>query len=117
MRPSTLDTNPFSFVHFGLNFLMESIGSESFPARFHEWQVRSRVYTDLMQTIGSHNSGRGRGISYQDFVRGGHVLMGFDFTADMAEGAHHNPVKYGLLRLKGHFERALAVVVNIIFYA
>ena len=117
----TNGTNPFAFGHFGLNYLAAAVGTETFPSQpfkpdFANGQY-AEVYTDLMRTIGSLNSSRGCGISYTDLVAGGHVIFALDFTADLAEGPHRDRIKYGSLRLEGHFNAALAQAVNVIVYA
>ena len=113
--------NPFNFQHFGLNFLTASIASESFPSQPYKPDFANgryvEVFTDLMRAAGFQDSGRGCSIDYAAFVDGGNVIAGFDFTADMAEGAHVDPIKYGSLRLEGHFGAALTAAVNVIVYA
>ena len=115
------NTNPYAFSHYDLNFLSASVGTETYPSQPFKPNFQTdqyaHVYTDLMRTIGSLNSNRGCGISYEDFKAGGHVIFGFDFTADMAEGPHRDRIKYGSLRLEGHFAAALANAVNVIVYA
>ena len=115
------DASPFNFQHFRLNHLAASVGTETYPSQPFKpnfpHRLYAHVYTDLMRTIGSLGSSRGCGISYTDLIRGGHVIFGFDFTPDMAEGAHLDRVKYGSVRLEGQFGQQLADAVNVIVYA
>ena len=113
--------NPFQFQHFRLNHLSASVGADTYPSQpfqpnYAEEQYCA-VYTDLMRAAGLMNSGRGCAISYRDFVHGGHVIYGFDFTADMAEGPHVDRVKYGSLRLTGQFAAALGAAINVVVYS
>ena len=117
----TNDTNLYAFEHYDLNYLAASVGTETYLSQPFKPNFRAgqyaHVHTDLMRAIGWLNSNRGCGISYSDFVAGGQVIFGFDFTADMAEGPHRDRVKYGSLRLEGHFAAQLANAVNVIVYA
>ena len=114
-------SNPFRFQHFGLNYLTASALGKTYPSAPYKPDYGGRrylaCYTDLQRTLGSVNTNRGNGISYKDYLDGGHVVYGFDFTPDMSEGPHRDPPKSGSLRLEGHFDNALTAAINVIVYA
>lgn len=112
--------NPFLFQNFDLNFLTLSTGSQHYPSQPLNPNYRAGEYIEafnaLYQNTGMVNSDRGMGITPTTFKEG-HCLYAFDLTADMAEGAHVDPIKYGSLRMEAHFARALGTPVNAVVYA
>ena len=74
-----------------------------------------RAYHSLYQAAGVEGTSRGLDITYPDFARG-NTLYGFDFTADLSEGPHVDPIKYGSLRVEGHFKVPLPEPMNYVLY-
>ena len=112
--------NAFNFKNFDLNFLALYMGGHQFPNKpltpnFTNNQFL-RSYLTLFEGTGMLNDNKGHGIdrgSYKD----GFALYAFDLTADMAEGAHIDPIKHGNIRMDIHFATALTETVNVIVYA
>jgi hypothetical protein len=114
------EKNPLNFQHFGLNFLTLSTGTQNFPAQplrpNYAQNEYLLAYNSLITSLGYNNSDKCIGISKDNYLHG-NVLYGFDLTADMAEGAHLDPIKNGSLRMEGAFAAALNDPVNVIVYA
>ena len=114
------DKNPFNFKAFGLNFLSISTGSQNFPAQPLKPDFTNneylQAYNSLLAGMGINNSDKGIGISRSNYVHG-HVLYAFDLTADMAEGAHIDPIRNGNLRMEAGFSAALPAAMNVVVYA
>ena len=112
--------NGFNFENFGLNYLSLHMGGQQFPQKpltpnFANNQYL-RSYMTLFEGTGMVNADRGHGIDREDF-KTGYALYAFDLTADMAEGAHTDPIKYGTIRMDLHFQAPLAKTVNVVVYA
>ena len=112
--------NPFNFAHFNLNYLSVSIGSQNFPSQPLKPNFNNgaymQAYNCLMTGLGLSNANKGIGID-RDQYKKGCVLYAFDFTPDMAEGAHVDPVNYGNVRMEASFSGALVNAVNVVLYA
>ena len=113
--------NPFNFKHFNLNYLSVSIGSQSYPSQPYtpdfSRNLYAEMYNDLVQTAGFHNSSSGFDVDYAGYKNAGHIIAGFDFTNDQAEGNHIDPIKYGTMRMEGHFKKELDTTINVVYYA
>ena len=112
--------NPFNFKHFGLNHLSLSTGGQNFPSQplrpnyaNGEYML---AYNSLLTGLGLNNADKGLGIDRHSYLHG-NVLYAFDLTADMAEGAHIDPIHYGSIRVEAAFANALPNAVNAIIYA
>ena len=111
--------NPFFFQHLNLNYLAVNTDGQQFPSqplkpRFADGETIREFY-ELYAGMGLNNSRAGL-ITLEQFMDG-FTLYPIDLTADMAEGAHTDVVKYGNLRLEAHFSTALPKPVNCICYA
>lgn len=113
--------NPFNFLHFTCNYLQVSIGSQSYPSQPYTpdfaTDLYAEMYNDLLQATGHLNSSTGFGVSYEQFKHGGCIMAGFDFTSDQSEGEHIDPIKYGTMRMEGHFKTELPQTINVVYYA
>lgn len=111
--------NPFNFLPHGLDYLVMNTGGQSFPSQPLRPDFAAGNYVQafhsLYQAAGLDCTGRGMDVDYADFARG-YAIYGFDFTADMSEGAHVDPVKYGNLCVEGHFSAPLTRPVNFVLY-
>ena len=112
--------NPFNFQNLGLNFLTINAGSQQYPGQPMKPNFAGGEYThaynQLYQSLDIYNTSSGLDISLEEFGNG-YTLYGFDLTADMAEGPHIDPLRYGSLRMEAHFATAITTPVNVIVYA
>ena len=76
----------------------------------------TQAFQQLYQAMGLCNSKEGLTITLDTF-KNGHTLYAFDLTADQAEGAHVDPIKYGSVRMEAHFDTQLPNPINVIVYA
>ena len=111
--------NPFNFEHFDLNYLSIHAGSHVVPSQplkpnFEEKQFLE-AYMTLFEGTGIMNADKGNGIRRAHY-NNGYTLYAFDLTADMCEGSHLDPVKYGNLRMEVHFAKALPSTINAVIY-
>ena len=116
----TRDKNPFNFQHFNLTYLTLTTGKQNFPSQplklnYGEGEYL-QGYGSLMMGLGLTNADRGIEVHRDNYVHG-NVLYAFDLTADMAEGAHVDPISTGNLRMDAAFSTGLAAPVNVIVYA
>lgn len=114
------DKNPFNFQHYNLNFLSLSTGFQSFPVQplrpDYEANNYLIAYNSLITGVGLSNGDRSVGITRHNYTHG-NVLYAFDMTADMAEGAHVDPIRHGNLRIEAGFGAALPTPVTVVVYA
>jgi hypothetical protein len=112
--------NPYEFEHFNITSLVVSDGNQNFPSQPYKLNFTTNTYMhayhDLVTSLGIANSDKAVGFDRKQY-KNGHVLFGFDLTADMSEGAHVDPIRYGNIRIEGNFSAALAQAVNVIVYA
>ncbi|KAJ8048851.1 hypothetical protein HOLleu_01326 [Holothuria leucospilota] len=115
--------NPFSFEHFGANFLAVYMDGEQIPYKplkpsFTEDGDANyiRAYHTLFFGTDKMNQDEGNAISRKDYP-GGYTLYAFDLTPDLSSGGHYNLVKQGNLRMEMQFEQPLPTTVNVIVYA
>ena len=105
---------------FNLNYLSLNNGSQVIPSQPLTPNFEKREYLKAYMTIseGTDMVNADRGI---DVKRGhfgnGYALYVFDLTADMCEGAHIDPIKYGNLRMEVHFAKQLPQPINVVVYA
>jgi hypothetical protein len=112
--------NPYNFQHFQLNYLTISNGSQIVPSQpltpnFDKNEYLA-AYMTLFEGTGLLHADRGHCIKRDEYAKG-YALYVFDLTADMCEGAHIDPIKYGNLRMEAHFAHALPCPVNAVVYA
>ena len=114
------DKNPFNFKHFNLNHLSLSSGGQNFPSQplkpnygNGEYML---AYNSLLTGLGLNNADKGLGIDRESYLHG-NVLYAFDLTADMAEGAHVDPIHYGSIRVEASFANAFPHAINAIIYS
>lgn len=111
--------HPYNFQHFSLDHLVLNNGIQNFPSQAFKPDFAANNYAHAYQQLyaaaGIDGDARGLDITYQDFGKS-YTIFGFDLTADMAEGAHVDPVKYGALRVEGHFKTPLQEPINCICY-
>jgi|SaaInl33SG_5_DNA_1037386.scaffolds.fasta_scaffold00699_3 hypothetical protein len=112
--------NPYNFTPMGLNYLTLSNGSQTFPTQpltpDFAGGVYLQAYEALYSGLGYTNEDRSFGITPQAFAEG-FTLYAFDLTADMCEGAHLDPIRYGDLKVEAHFSAGLAEPANLVIYA
>ena len=112
--------NPFYFENYGLNFLTLNAGSQQFPSTpltlDYGRGAFTQAFQQLHQAMGLTNSKEGLTITLETF-KNGNNLYAFDLTADQAEGAHIDPIKYGSVRMEAHFDTQLPNPINVIVYA
>lgn len=112
--------NPFNFQHFDLNYLAVNSDNQQFPSQplkpnFESLETVNEFY-HLYAGMGLTNSNSGINLTLHQFMHG-FTLFPVDLTADMSEGPHCDPIKYGNLRLEAQFATALTEPVNCICYA
>ena len=112
--------NPFFFGNYDLNYVSLSTGTQNFPSQplkpnYDEGEYMT-AFNNLYQATGTLNSTQGLAISPDTFANG-HTLYAFDLTADMCEGAHIDPIKYGALRMEAHFATATLAPLNVLVYS
>ena len=112
--------NPFNFRHYRLDYLMFNTDTQQFPSQPLKPDFANketvREFYEMYSGMGLNNSRSGVDINLEDFMAG-YTLYAIDLTADMSEGAHIEPVKYGTLRMDAHFAAPLAEPVNCVCYA
>ena len=116
----SVDTCPYNFQHFNLNYMAIYLGGEQYPSKplmpNYSENHFLRSYMTLFEGTGMLNDNRGHGIRRSDY-KDGFALYAFDLTPDMTEGSHVDPIKHGSLRMDIHFKSALSETVNVIVYA
>ena len=116
----SVDTNPFEFKHFNLNYFALYLNGDQYPAKpltpNYAKDEYLRAYMTLFEGTGILNDNRGHGIERSNY-KNGFALYAFDLTPDMAEGSHVDPIKHGSVRMELHFNSTLAETVNVIVYA
>lgn len=112
--------NPYNFEHFDLDYLSLNMGSQSFPSQPLKPDFKNgdylQAYMTLFQGTGMLHADRGHGIQRAHYCHG-YTLYVFDLTADMCEGSHMDPIKYGSLRMEVHFKTALQNTINVVVYS
>ena len=112
--------NPYNFEDFDLDYLSLNMGSQSFPSQPLKPNFSNgdylQAYMTLFQGTGMLHADRGHGIRRAHYCYG-YTLYAFDLTADMCEGSHMDPIKYGNLRMEVHFKNALGTTINAVVYS
>ena len=112
--------NPFSFQHFGIEFLSLYCDGQAYPAKPFQPDFRNGLYTreffQLIQATGRQLKDREIAINHKEFGDG-YALFCFNLEADEGCGQHVSLVRTGNVRLEARFRAALATTVNLICYA
>ncbi|XP_071850633.1 uncharacterized protein F54H12.2-like [Apostichopus japonicus] len=116
--------NPFNFHHFKVNEVsLRYAGrihpSEALKLRFNEDGSANqtiRAYDSLFTALHKKNLDEGIDVTRNDYEKG-YTLYAFDFTPDLADGAHYNRKDEGTLDLTLRFDEALTESVMLILYA
>ena len=115
-----LGENPYNFEHFDMDYLTLNAGSQSFPSQPIKTDFDNseflRSYMTLFEGTGMLHADRGHCIQRGHFANG-YTLFAFDLTADMCEGSHIDPIKYGNLRMEVHFKKPLPCTTNVVVYS
>lgn len=116
----TAKQNPFNFQHFNMDYLTVNTDNQQFPSQplrpNFAGKETVREFYEMYAGMGLNNTNAGLKITLDQYMKG-FTLFPMDLTADMAEGPHIDPIKYGNLRMEVHFATPLQHPINCICYA
>jgi len=116
-----IDSNPFEFDHYNLNFLSLYIDGKQIPSKPLQPDYTNGKYIQSYHTLfsgtGIAHADDGNCITREDFPYG-FCLYAFDLTPDLSASCPHWCLKkHGSVRFDFSFAKALPETVNCVVYA
>lgn len=112
--------NPFSFKHFGLNYMNLKInGCPVVPTPLKpDWDSGDYVkdYRWFLDNCGISHENETNAISLSDFKEG-YTFFAFDLTPDLCNSYHQHKTKTGSMDISIAFKTATAMSINMIVFA
>lgn len=115
-----VNTNPFSFGNFGLNYMQMYVGgepilAEAFKPNFEDG-LCIREYRHFMDNIGIAHENETNGITLEDF-KSNSCFFAFDLTPDLCNGMHFHGINSGTIDLSLGFKTALTENLTVIIFS
>ena len=116
----SVETNPYNFQPFGVNYVSIRINGEEVPAEPYRPKFSDslviREYRGLFDNIGIAHNDLGNDVSLKHF-ESGCTLCAFDLSPDKCNGFHCHPRLTGNIDINLQFEDAFAAAVYVVIMA
>ena len=117
-----IQSNPFNFEHFKLNFLACYLNGDQYPCIPYqpdfEKGLCTREYFDLYRSLNQLSAKPNLDVTLAEF-KNGFTIYGMNFAADSSDpvDGHFNPLRRGNLRIDLRFASALTEVITVLVFA